>query len=67
MDTKKWERGRTWPRRQSGDSRIVSKQNASPVLSHKAQNPIKTNDHKPTNQANYQQTFAYYVNRYPTW
>jgi hypothetical protein len=32
LDTKKREGGRAWPHRQSAESRIVSKQNASPVL-----------------------------------
>jgi hypothetical protein len=27
LDTNKWERGRAWPQRQSGASKIVSKQN----------------------------------------
>jgi hypothetical protein len=31
LDTKKRERGRAWPYRQSGESRIVYKQNASSV------------------------------------
>jgi hypothetical protein len=32
FNTKKREGGRAWPHRQSGESRIVSKKNASPVL-----------------------------------
>jgi hypothetical protein len=32
LDTKKRERGHAWPHRQSGESRIVTKQNASPVF-----------------------------------
>jgi hypothetical protein len=31
LDMKKWDHGRAWPHRQSEESKIVSKQNASPV------------------------------------